>query len=62
MSEVPRMEPDHVVEASLGDLADGVLVSIPGLADTEVLNRFDGTSRELVSFARAVELPARYAQ
>jgi len=35
MSQVPRMEPDQVVEASLADLARGVLVSVPGLNDTQ---------------------------
>jgi uncharacterized protein len=61
MSAVPRMEPGHVVEASLADLADGVLISIPGLADTEPLARVEAASLELlVSAARTAELPARY--
>jgi uncharacterized protein len=60
VSEVPQMEPGDVVEASLSDLADGVVVSIPGLTDMEALDRFDATSRELVGFARTAELPARY--
>ena len=60
MSAVPRMEPRHVVEASLADLADGVLVSVPGLGDTEPLTRLDAASLELVGAARTAELPARY--
>ena len=44
MSAVPRMEPSQVVEASLADLADGVVVSVPGLADTGSLARFDTAS------------------
>jgi hypothetical protein len=60
MSAVPRMEPDQVVEASLADLADGVLVSVPGLGDTEPVARLEAVSLELVSVARTVELPARY--
>jgi short-subunit dehydrogenase len=60
MSAVPRMEPDQVVEASLADLADGVLVSVPGLGDTEPLARLDAASSELVGVARTAELPARY--
>lgn len=60
MSAAPRMEPDQVVEASLADLADGVVVSVPGLADTEPLARLDAASLELVGVARTAELPARY--
>jgi uncharacterized protein len=60
MSAVPRMEPGQVVEASLADLADGVLVSVPGLGDTEPVARLEAVSLELVSVARTVELPARY--
>jgi uncharacterized protein len=62
MSAVARMEPNQVVEASLADLAAGVVVSIPGLADTDVLNRLEGANNELVSVARTAELPARYGQ
>jgi short-subunit dehydrogenase len=61
MSNVPRMEPDRVVEASLTDLAKGVVVSVPGLADTDALTRLDAANRELTSVARTAELPARYA-
>lgn len=60
MSAVPRMEPGQVVEASLADLADGVLVSVPGLDDTEPLGRLEAASLELVRVARTDELPARY--
>jgi uncharacterized protein len=60
MSAVPRMEPGQVVEASLADLADGVLVSVPGLGDIEPLARLDAASLELVRAARIAELPARY--
>jgi hypothetical protein len=61
MSNVPRMVPDQVVEASLTDLANGVVVSVPGLADTDALTRLDAANRELASVARTAELPARYA-
>ena len=60
MSAVPRMEPGDVVEASLADLADGVVVSVPGLADTDSLNALEVASREIVSVARTAELPGRY--
>jgi short-subunit dehydrogenase len=60
MSKVPRMEPGDVVEASLADLAAGVLVSIPGLTDLEAIGRFDEASRDLVSVARTKDLPDRY--
>jgi short-subunit dehydrogenase len=61
MSNVPRMDPDQVVEASLTDLANDVVVSVPGLADTEALTHLDAANRDLVSVARTTELPARYA-
>jgi hypothetical protein len=60
MSAVPRMEPGDVVEASLTDLADGALVSVPGLDDTEPLARLDAACLGLVRVARIAELPARY--
>ena len=62
MSAVQRMEPELVVEASLADLAAGVVVSVPGLADTDALTRLDTASHELVSVARTAELPARYSR
>ena len=60
MSAVPRMEPGQVVLASLADLADGVLVSVPGLDDTESLARLDTASLDLMGVTRITELPARY--
>jgi uncharacterized protein len=60
MSAVARMEPEDVVRASLADLAAGVLVSVPGLADIGALERLDAASLELVGAARTAELPARY--
>lgn len=59
-SAVPQMEPSHVVAASLADLADGVLVSVPGLSDTSALTHLDAASQELMGAARTAELPARY--
>ena len=60
MSAVPRMEPGQVVQASLADLADGVLLSVPGLDDTEALARLDAACLELMGVTRITELPARY--
>ena len=60
MSAVPRMEPGDVVEASLADLADGVLVSVPTLDDTGALARLEAANLELAVVARTPELPARY--
>lgn len=60
MSAVPRMEPGQVVEASLADLAGGVVVSVPGLGDTGSLARLEAASQELVGAARTTDLPARY--
>jgi uncharacterized protein len=62
MSEVPRMEPGAVVQASLTDLNKGLLVSIPGLADVEALGRLETANRELASVARTKDLPARYSE
>src|SRR6516164_5499271 len=60
MNAVPRMEPGQVVEASLADLADGVLMSVPGLDDTAALARLEAASLELMGVTRITELPARY--
>ena len=60
MSAVPRMEPGQVVQASMADLADGVLVSVPGLDDTGALARLDAACLELMGVTRITDLPARY--
>jgi short-subunit dehydrogenase len=60
MSEVPRMEPASVVEASLADLERGVVVSIPGAEDDSALRAIEAASAELVPSTRTVELPERY--
>lgn len=60
MSAVPRMEPAQVVQASLADLANGQVVSVPGLDDTDPLTRLEAASLQLMGAARTVELPARY--
>jgi uncharacterized protein len=60
MSALPRMEPGQVVQASLADLANGVVVSVPGLADTDSLAHLEAANRELMSVSRAVELAERY--
>jgi uncharacterized protein len=60
LSSVPRMEPQDVVEASLADLVDGVVVSIPGLADLDAYAHLEASDRELLTATRVTELPARY--
>ena len=62
MSEVPRMDPESVVAASLHDLARGVVVSIPGADDYAALEAIEAASADLVPATRSVELPARYAE
>jgi short-subunit dehydrogenase len=47
VTSIPQIEPRQVVEASLADLADEVVVSVPGLADTGSLTRLEGASGEL---------------
>ena len=60
MSQVPRMEPDQIVTASLADLARGVVVSIPAMPDDSAKARFDDAASALLGVARSSELPARY--
>jgi short-subunit dehydrogenase len=60
MSEVPRMEPASVVQASLADLERGVVVSIPGAEDDSALQEIAAASAGLLPSTRAVELPERY--
>jgi short-subunit dehydrogenase len=60
MSQVPRMEPDRIVAASLADLARGVVVSIPAMPDESAKARFDDAASALLGVARTTELPARY--
>jgi short-subunit dehydrogenase len=60
MSAVPRMEPRSVAEASLLDLARGIVVSIPGSGDDTALRAIEAAAAELLPVTRAVELPGRY--
>lgn len=60
MSQVPRMEPDQIVAASLSDLARGAVVSIPALPDESAKARLDEAASALLSVARTTELPPRY--
>jgi uncharacterized protein len=62
VSDVPRMEPHAVVEASLHDLERGVVVSIPGAEDDAALSALDTAAAELIPSTRTVELPARYGE
>jgi short-subunit dehydrogenase len=62
MSEVPRMEALDVVQASLLDLADGVVVSVPGLTDPELLAGVKAANAALLGATRVNELPARYSR
>jgi uncharacterized protein len=60
MSEVPRMEPSSVVQASLADLERGLVVSIPGAGDDAALREIATASESLLPSTRTVDLPARY--
>ena len=60
MSQVPRMEPDQIVTASLADLERGVVVSIPAMPDESAKARFDDAASALLGVARRTELPERY--
>jgi hypothetical protein len=61
MSEVPRMEATDVVRASLKDLADGIVVSVPGLSDPELLAELKAANAGLLGATRVNQLPARYS-
>jgi short-subunit dehydrogenase len=61
MSSVPRMEAADVVRASLMDLADGVVVSVPGLTDPQLLADVRAANQGLLGSTRVTELPARYS-
>jgi short-subunit dehydrogenase len=60
MNDVPRMEPQLVVEASLADLANAVVVSIPGLLDLDAYAHLEAADHELLAATRTTELPERY--
>jgi uncharacterized protein len=60
MSEVPKMEPDSLVEASLRDLERGIVVSIPGAEDDSALQGLEAAAGSLLPATRAIELPERY--
>jgi short-subunit dehydrogenase len=62
MSAVSRMEPELVVDASLADLAAGVVVSVPGLGDLDALARVADANAAMLASSRATELPDRYRQ
>jgi short-subunit dehydrogenase len=60
MSQVPRMEPDEIVTASLSDLGRGGVVSIPATTDDSAKGRLDDAASALLAVARRSGLPARY--
>jgi short-subunit dehydrogenase len=59
-SNVPKMEPEQIVTASLSDLGRGVVVSIPALPDESAKAKLDEAASALLKFARASALPPRY--
>jgi uncharacterized protein len=59
-SAMQRMEPEDVVRASLSDLADGVVVSIPGAEDAAAYEPLAAASLGLMPLTRTVELPSRF--
>lgn len=60
MSQRPRMEPQDVVEASIRGLELGELVCIPGLEETEKLDRRDEAERDLMAAGMRAQLAGRY--
>lgn len=62
MSTVPRMEADDVVEASLRDLEQGTIVSIPGATDETAFQAIVAAQAGLADMTRTIELPDRYTR
>ncbi|MBJ7596196.1 MAG: SDR family NAD(P)-dependent oxidoreductase [Candidatus Dormibacteraeota bacterium] len=60
LSSAPRMEPEAIVHASLRDLHEGVVLSVPGLDDPSMLANLDASLGAVMGATRAAELPARY--
>ena len=60
MTNVPRMDANDVVQASLGALARGEVVCIPGLEDPSVLSTRDVAQSELLQVAGKPDLAPRY--
>ena len=61
LSSVPRMEAPDVVRASLMDLADGVVLSVPGLTDPDLVADAKAANAALLGATRVTELPSRYS-
>ena len=61
MSHMPRLEPAHVVEASMRGLELDELVCIPALEDRELLERRDEAERAVFTGGLRAELAGRYA-
>lgn len=60
MTNVPRMEPADVVEASMRDLACGVVLSIPGIEDDSAYMEIVAAQNRLAAATRATGLASRY--
>jgi len=60
VSDVPRMEPGLVVDASLADLAAGVVVSVPGLETLEAIDRVADANAAMLAASLSTELAERY--
>jgi hypothetical protein len=60
MSARPRMEAGDVVTASLADLEQGALVSIPGAGERSALDRLEEAQDLLLPFVVSAALPTRY--
>jgi uncharacterized protein len=60
MSQLPRLEPQDIVEASVRGLELGELVCVPGLEDAEKLGRRDEMERDLLAAGMRAELATRY--
>ena len=60
MTNVPRMDANDVVQASLGALEKGEVVCIPGLEDPGALTKRDAAQSELLQVAGKPDLAQRY--
>ncbi|HEV7208194.1 MAG TPA: SDR family NAD(P)-dependent oxidoreductase [Mycobacteriales bacterium] len=60
MSQVPRLQPEQVVQASLTGLELGEVVCLPTVQDLAGLGRRDEAEAELLAAARSATLAPRY--
>ncbi len=59
-SQMPRLEPEHIVQASMVGLANGELVCLPSLEDPDLLTHRDEAELAILAAGMRAELAGRY--